>query len=637
MDLRFEMDLGAGFFQCPPPINWKSIQLRVLFVDDKPAASIETTEFQWVGENAERLNQYRAAGLTGGYGLYEGVGLRIYACTSQQLKVFDGFINLADRSTKWECDKVTASCRETGRIDWLNDRATAIDFAYLASLPSGSQGRIIPINDFKLLPYTISEIPNYTQAALLALQTFVVVKEALDAVCRIGQAISDLQGAVATATATVGAAVGLVISALAMTILYIGYLAGIIIALVNLVQSIIENVIQLKKYKLCMLARTHFIRACEYFGLTFSSTILNDVNSPYYNDTWLPEKTVIPDPLNPLAIFKRGFDESQNFPNNPDVYGYYDGNFSQFIVEYCNRYKAGIVIIGNTLHFEHVLHWNVGSVFQIPNQGLPGFTQNYPDPFLTNASELSSNYAVMWSLDQSDLQTLHRDGGRVCTVNISPITVRNPRNVAHGNGVTVQFSCARAKRKEYLSKVENLVNAIINALFGFVNNVTALINGLINIINWVIGLFGGNTTAIPTIPPLPTNILNNRIGWMEVSNDSFAVPKSFIGIQVGADWHISTTDEQLNSALELMNRFHGKMLATRGNQQLIFEDKAFKFCCADFAAVLNKNVATAPDGQPAKLKELLWDLHSEQATGVEYRVFTNFTNNLQETVITDGS
>jgi len=269
VELQFELNFGTGFALVSPPRNWKGLQLRVLFIDQKSNATLDATPLEWVGENARRINKWIDDGLTGGYGIFEGIGLKIYACKTVRELVFDGYIDLVSRGLKRSCDEVIAPIKETGRIDWLNQRAGGFSFAYLASLPPNTPGRIIPNTDFKRTPYCITEVPNYTQSALIAIELFVVIKELLDAVCRIGQAISDLQGAAATATATLGAGIGLVISAIAMVILYVGYLAGIIIAIINMIKSLIENFVQLKKQKLCMTYRDHFIRACQFLGYTF--------------------------------------------------------------------------------------------------------------------------------------------------------------------------------------------------------------------------------------------------------------------------------------------------------------------------------------------------------------------------------
>jgi hypothetical protein len=69
----------------------------------------------------------------------------------------------------------------------------------------------------------------------------------------------------------------------------------------------------------------------------------------------------------------------------------------------------------------------------------------------------------------------------------------------------------------------------------------------------------------------------------------------------------------------------------------VYTDRQFKFCCDDFIMLQNRNVVLSPRGIPAKFRgELKWDIHNDIIRNAEWSEFTNFTNNLQETIIVDG-
>jgi hypothetical protein len=217
-----------------------------------------------------------------------------------------------------------------------------------------------------------------------------------------------------------------------------------------------------------------------------------------------------------------------------------------------------------------------------------------------------------------------------------PTVIGVKGNVLLGHGQQVRLAFAHAKRKEYLTRVENLLNGLINAVAAVVNFVLGAINGLLNALNFAISLFGGNPTTFGNIPLMPTNILNNRLGWMLLSNDSFSVPKLFIGTAVGSDWEIAPNNEADMAAIQILNNFHGKNLATRGNQALIYDNRTFKFCCPDYVKVKGNNIFLTPAGFFGKFYKAEWDLHNELAIGVDYRIFANFTNNLTEKITEDG-
>lgn len=634
IDWKFEIDFGTGFQAVPPPINWKGIIISILFIDDQPNATLSGLNLQWVGDNAVRLNQYFQAGLTGGTGIGEGVGLRITPCNGEVL--FDGYIDLGDESTTFECDSVTAPCVEKGRVDWLNKYAAGESFATLATLPIGAIGRIVPATDYKKIPYCIDHIPNWGQLATLSVSSVIILRELYSLIDEITERLADLAGDVTTSVTTVGATTPNVAAEIIKTVTYIIYLGAIVVSLVAMANSILKNLWQSKKYKLGMREEDCWKRICQRFGLGFSSSIYAQASS-YKDTTHVPAKNSIPSSNNPLNVFQRPFDESIGFPNNPDVYGHPDENCADFIVRMNQKYNAGISIINNVLYFEEVHYLNTASTFVIPNTDAQGNTFNLPQPNKTNWFELPSDLYLDFSTDPTELNTIHRYKGTSCEVQVTPITISNIQRQIKGRGVQVHLPEALAKRKDYLSRVENGLNSLVNGLFMFCNAITSLINGLLSALNTIISAFGGNTTTIPLIPALPTNILNNRLGWMEVSNDSFATPKTFIGQASGTDWKIHPSSETIMSALGLMNSFHGKNLATRGNQQLIYADRQFKFCCGDYQLLRNRNIATSPTGRPAKFRgELKWDLHNDILTNVTWSEFVNFTNNVTEKVIVDG-
>jgi hypothetical protein len=405
-------------------------------------------------------------------------------------------------------------------------------------------------------------------------------------------------------------------------------------ALINLIQDLISNIIQLKKYKLGMKVDTLIRKACDYLGLQFSSPVLTGT---YANLTICPSKTVIPSLSNPLNVFDRPFDENQGFPFNPDVYGHYDGTFKDLLIDFLSWCNGKVIINNGQLIIREKHDYNTVGTFIPPNVDNPGNTFNLPEPFRTNASELPANLYLTYAVDETELNTIHKYRGTSVNVTLVPTVVNTKGNVLLGNGQEVRLAFAHAKRKEYLTRIENLLNGLINAVASVVNFVLGAINGLINAINWAISLFGGSSTTLAPIPLMPTNILNNRIGWMLLSNDSFSIPKLFIGTPVGSDWEIAANNETDMAAINLLNNFHGKELATRGNQALIYRDRTFKFCCKDYYIVRGNNIFQTPAGYFGKFTKIPWDLHNEIAVGAEYRIFINFTNNLTEKITEDGA
>lgn len=637
----FQLNYGSGFVSVDPPQNWKGLVIKILFIDQRPNASLSGLNFIWHGKNATNLNNYWNAGLSGGNGIGEGVGIRIYTCSSTPVLFFDGYIDLADAKALIQCDEVSAPCVETGKIDWLNKICAAISFNFLATPTSSLGAGILSLNDCKLTPYCIHTDRDYLKEALIAAETFTLLREGYEAARKTIEYVELMLGLTTSSLVPPFAATPTLLAEILGIIQYVIELGLIIVSLVTLFKQLIDSFFQLRKYKACMTYEKHFEKICQYFGMNFSSTILQ--GGTYMNDTWMPAKNYIPDLSNPLNVFKRPYDESQNFPNNTAVVGWWQGNCSDFIRFCCDKFNAEINIIVNpntgisTLYFEEKHFWNNVSSFHIPNTGENGNTRNLPQPNGSNHSELPPNYLVEFATDQSDTNTIKRYDGTTCEISVQPNSIYNIKNVCVGNPVWIKLECALAKRKDYLAKYEELINSVLNGLTNFVNSVIGFINHIINGINTVISLFGGNSTAIPTIPTYPTNLYAlTRLGWMTISDDVFNIPKSFIGKQVGNDWQIDPNNATNMSANALMQNFHGKNLATRGNQQLTFKNKTFKFCCVDFVSLSQRNVITSPDGRLGKMVSFDWDVYNERAINVEYRIFANFTNNIHEVTTVDG-
>lgn len=640
-----EMDYGSGFQQKPLPLNWKGLSVHLGFANNTINASLTGTDFEWVEQNAKELYTYYQQGITGGNGIYCSVGLRFYTCGTTSFLLFDGYINLIDPSAEIQCDKVKAPCVDTRQTDWIQDLFGEIDFSFLAQLNPSDAGAIVPQLDYKLTPYFIHKERDYAALATLALSDFEIFIELKHSIYKIAEYGGDILGHTQESTQEIPAgspSVWTLLSKIAGLILYTIYLGFLIIAMLSLLQLLISSFVQRKKYKLCMRERDCWQHIADKFGMQFSSTIYDSSLSAYQNATYMPEKNTIPDLSNPLNVFHRHYDESVGFPNNTKNYGYPNLNCAEFVTQMLKKYNGTLSIITATngqkfLEFEEKHFWNNAAVYTIPNTDKPGNTFNLPDPHSTNASELPSTLEVIFMTDESDKNTLQRYTGTSCSVTVSPINTYNKFWVVNGDAKKVDIETALAKRKDYLTEVENYISTIENDIANFFNAIISGINSITGFVNAAISSFGGNPAAIPNIPLLPTNIFNGRIGAMCLSDDEFKVAKTFIGIQSGGDWLIAPNSEADMSGVGLMNTFHGKELATRGNQQLIYKNKTFPFCCKDFIALINKNVITTPDGYFGKIQDMEWNPYTERAQNTTYRIFRNFTTNIKETVVIDGS
>ena len=566
IDITFKMDLGAGFVTVPPPRNWKDMKIQLIFDNPDRQQQLQSIVFEWVKANATAIDNYIRQGMTGGTGIFEGIGLRIYVGTTSPILIFDGCIDTANPGFDFQSDIIKAPIKESGKIDWLNDVAQSITFEYLTSLPAGAPGRITR-SDYKQVPYALSTIPNYTQAMLLSISLFIIIKESVDVTMKIvsltaraiSQSLSWLQ----------------LIGTIIEIVLYLIYLGAIVVASAKLMQEIANNLIQPKKTKLAMREVDLFTKGCAYFGLNFVSSIYgagvaDAYKGKYINMTLLPKKIKIPDGDPSFEVFVRPPDET----TNPKSFGYYEGTFKQFIVDMEMTYHARAVIRGNTLYFEEINNFNLANAYRLPNEGVVGNTFLYPQPYSTNASEIPAVYIISFQKDEQDLNTYEDYIGTYVVSQATPTVIRNQKNQLLSGMNRVDLPFALARRKVGYDKLEKQLLDLLTSFTTFISSIgdrvdhinnqlsswlpTIIANENTGASNTQIGVLFGFLTGQPVfsafslifgsdgLPIIPTVTIptysNDRIGWLLLSNDFVGVKKRFVGVQNGDDWYIDSNN-----------------------------------------------------------------------------------------------
>lgn len=576
------------------PDNWPALEFEASWENDKPSASLKTNNFEFSAARAKIINNWIAAGMNGGPGIMEGIPYNMKGCTNSIL--FQGVLMGNHESAEFECDSVRLPLRETAKIDFVNDTAAGFSFAYLLSI-----GVITPA-DYIKIPYVVSVIPDYTQIMMLSISVFVMAKETIETVKEIAYLVTEAAGVFTTVPGIIKIAI------------YLVYLAALIVALIKLVQALIDNIIQPPKYKYGMKVKTLMQKACQFLGIGFSSNLLT--NSQYKDAVIIPRKFTIPG--------LRNKDDALS----PTAYGYFEGTFMDLILG-CNEvWNAEVRVFGGIMHYERRRTFNLQSGFIFKKT-----SDDRWQKYKTNASELNSNYMVIWTLDNQELNTYDDYAGTSCQCVTTAIAINDPKNLLLRNLRERTIPFALCKRKESLTVVEQLLNDVINAIAGVANAITSVINAILNLVN-----------SSFQIPQLPTNVLNNRIGWLKLSSDFTGVPK--FGI-FDSNNKLIPDNKTLTAAVTLMTGnsllpapfnvgFHYIELPKRGAQCKIYTNKEEAFCCDDFLLLLNNNLGKTSDGKDARCASILWKASQDYAT-VEYRVFEDYTLNLHETFVIDGN
>ncbi len=631
--------------KAPPPENWQSIEIEALFENADPSASIRTSTFEWLGTNAAILNKWKNDGVNGGFGIYEGLPLRIESCDG--VVVFDGCIDMTSDETTFQCDIVKASCKETNRLQFLRDRASGIYFPDLYR-----QGKITKL-DYVAIPYVISRIPDTEQVAILLVTFLEILKIVIDAITTIVDLVGSLIASTEDLTLIIAAGYVVII------IFYIFYAIFLTEVSIAVLLSLIDNIIQPLKYKFGMKVKDLFIKACDVMGLKFSSTILNLPDSPQY--VIVPAKTSKLNAFSQddgffklifqgLTIKRKQYDDSLNTSNPDDMdnaHGYYDGTFAELISDLEDVFnvtdrasgQSGLSIRDGVLYFERWDFFKNQHPFVMPPQSSDA---PFSDPKGTNASELSSNYEVIYKLDNSEFNTYDQYDGTSCQMTLLPKIVNNPVNSLLKGLTQRNLNFALAKRKTKLTGPEELLNIMLIPIKIFFGPMIAQMHTAIN-----------RTGAHGVVPTLVDVLFDQRIGAMLLSTDFISIPKLLVvedksngevarGVPVyyihrdnqRAD-HLGYTD-----AYYLQKRFHSASWAidtlnNTHNQYSKFKNKEIPLCCKDFSNIRLNNILLTYDQKPGRFTSLRWNPFNETAT-VDFRVKEKFTDNLKQSITIDG-
>ena len=653
-----------------PPRNWKELEFQLNFENESPAASVSTNSFEFTGDEAGAINKWLKGGLSGGVGIFEGMPFRIEVCGSN-LKLFDGYLDLSSPDTNFECDKVDASAIESGKIDFLNDRAESFTYAYLASqdaitdnIPAAAR---IAKSDYIAIPYVVSSIPDYTQVVLTGISMVMLGKEISEAVQTVIDLIAEAIGNANTLAVSLGLDPLPLLGTIVKIIIWLIYIVVMLLAFIFLLKNLFDNLIQADKYKFGIRVKTLFEKAAAFLGYTFSSTILN--TAPYKDLVIIPNKqSFITDPnqapqsmgtnllvatanaiTNNIATIGGTIARKEyNDFNITNATGFFEGTFTDLILGMSDVFNAKISIVGNVLYFERWDYFNNQAVVTIPDIREDGLNFDAPNPSTTNASELASNYFVIYQVDSIDTNTYDRYEGTSHQMILKPNVTVNKKNITLKNLTEKRLIFALAKRKQSLTIVEEAFNLLISAFNTMFNVVTGINNQMVSALNAVSSTvatwLGLSIPAIPTLPTTTLSSLNQRIGYMLLSTDFIGVPKLLqieesgqIGVvKIGK---VAAANKVNTSAQTLALNYHFASWAVapnnKHNQYLIYRRKKMPLCCEDFVKLKDRNIIKTQAQKLGRLDSLTWNPFDEMAK-VDYRTKEKYTNNLKQTFIVDG-
>lgn len=660
---KFELDFGSGFQFVDPPQNWFDIKLEALFTSDHPSASLQSINFAWMGTTATLISNYWAIGK-----ILQGIACRI-SVSGYNLPIC--VLDAPNEATEVSCDIIKTPIKRIQSIDWFLDQAASFNFAFLAaSKASGGAGIITPAM-YKKTPYVKTDVVDVAHLLMMIAEEITMALNLYKELQTFVKTLEDLPEAIAGCYTAGFAGIAGLLELIFEIITEIAYIVFLAKTMIDLFLQIREQIYQDKKYKYCMRVEDCIRAGLTYIdpSLKFSSTIFTQ-GTTYADTTIMPRKIQIPasiqtaypnkNKLQKVANkIKLQFDKGVDDSKNALAYGHPDNaSFKDFLADIKTVFNASDKIFQGKYEFEEKHHWllqNLG--FVLPNEGEQGYTFQYPKPFGFNVHELAMTNVLQYQLDEGDLNTIKRYQGTTCCINIVNTIPSDPLLMLNPGLSNVILPFSLASRKVYLSVVEQAVNILFTAIDGAFTEMNKSAQAIIGALNSITGFL--NKVFHIKIQPIqgainaPFNLIkNDRIGWLEISSDTFSIPKIFIGEDIGGDWHIknvavAVVDNLGNpygsgiapaiSATGLMMSFHAKNLMTRKNQWLLYKNKKIKMCLNDFKQFIGSNVFTTADKKIGKFEQVTWNLKENQAENINYRIQHDYIKFISETIIIDGN
>jgi hypothetical protein len=350
-----------------------------------------------------------------------------------------------------------------------------------------------------------------------------------------------------------------------------------------------------------MLEITLWQRACEFLGLTYTSSI-HSSGGIGHNNYIMPEKQ---------GVFNGATGGSEyrgvkvGFPSQEK--GFFNGTFADFIRGQIEKYNGKIKIIGNNLYFETEMTYLSQATWNIP--------EVKHEFYGYNASEVAANYLIAYQYDPTDLYCLSSPGGVLFQVTVTPTTVQNKQNIMLRNLEQRQIPYALSAVKANTSDLEAIMTGVFNAFAGLVNSIASLT--------------GAPTVVFPTIPS-SNNVLRLDTHFTSIART---------GVYLGGGYTSPATGsiigaEQLFYALHFYRLVKPIGSYTPGNQWKRYRGYKVPMCCEDYLALKDMNYAYYK-GIPARLLSISWNPY-DQVADIDFEVNEKYTDNLSATIYRSG-
>ena len=476
------------------------------------------------------------------------------------------FTGIVDYSTIEYTDiDLSIKVIKRGGTDWLEETADGVLFTSLY------KKGLINDGDFTTIHAVVNYIPDNGRLITLLIMEFILVKELINRVKAVQDAIADNIEAVTPVGGIPGPNFGAIISKVIKVASQIALSLAIIVAITKMAKEILEQIISKKQPLKAISFKKLFEKGCEELGLSLSSNLLNRERDLFY----LEVGGGIPQSNGPVK------------------------SFGELIRVCSNMFNARYKIIDGVLQFERRDSFKAKGNYVIPD--VLSNQDKRTRGFKPNTDEAFKNVNISFLYDPNDLNTLDDKNGLYFSLSVDTGITPPDLDVMKGN-YEVQNPFALGKEKVGLNAVEKFAKSVYKVIDSFT------------------GLFGKGTN-------LAANI-SSRSGSLSVSDINYSVPKC---IRIQGNRLVSDQRNSINSSY-LWEGYHyiNSFVDYKGvnNQYLISPPIEIGMTIKDFDLLYRNNISRTFIGDEAEVDSVSWS-KKDQLAEIVYRVKQKYANNLK--------
>ena len=565
------------------PIDWEDITIEANYENDSIQPSLAVENFQFTLEAREKIIQWVNDGLTGGVGIFEGMPFQLTlfnnTAIQENFKAYIDFTN--DFKNLIEDGKIDVSIIKKDGLDNFFAQISGTTFGYLESV--GAVGS----SDYTTVDYVVEKKFNLFEILVTSIVLYLMIKELRESIERTTKAILTVT---ALFNASVFPSVGSIIYAIGVAIINIAYTAILLLAIIDLAQTLINTLVPPKRQHKAIKLKRALEVVCAHFGYNLIAPA-SEFNDLYYlpSNPRLDDKTIFGFISNAKGVPK-------GIPNTLD-YGY---NCEEMFTIAKNLINGKMTIDGNNVHLrpKNDPYWIQQATWNLPSVLIQKIEYNTDDLKPARLLSFETDLNDEWTIDNYSFN------GTAFEIRTEPITVIRKNAVLLKGLEEVKFFTALPSRKDSLNAIENLLKVVAS----FIDGVT--------------GVLGGGTNFASQI--------QSKVGMLKQSENYHSIPK-LLYLQGGKlPINYNTV---FNSGL-MYTKYHKEesfVLDNYRNQKKLYKDVEIPFGFTDYQQLTQNSYFTFKNKQ-AKIIKFVWKVGTDTAT-IDFWVREPYTYNLKERYI----